>query len=184
MQDGQNWILPKEIANIWKNQLCLSMGPNGGSATFASEMIVLKTIGLVRQKQFLTKEIWIRPMISSATSTSGQSVSCIAWGGRFHPNQFKTTTYYPPAIMECRLCFQLFQQWHMWGNKTTRKKQWPLPVQCSTIALRGKVMRALEINGREENWNSKLDFGRGMFIEGGMQFVHFRERKFLCFSSN
>jgi hypothetical protein len=42
-------------------------------------------------------------MSSSAASTSSQSVSCIEWGGRFHPNQFKTT-FYPPAIMECRLC--------------------------------------------------------------------------------
>ncbi len=59
--------------------------------------------------------------------------------------------------------------WRRWGNKTTSKKQRPLPVRTVyyTIALRGKVMRAPEINGREENWNSKLDFGRGMFIEGG-----------------
>ncbi len=42
MQEGKNWILPKEIyANrffrdshwmeIWTNHLCPSMGPNGGS---------------------------------------------------------------------------------------------------------------------------------------------------------
>jgi hypothetical protein len=42
MQGGKNWILPKEMnANrffrdshwleIWKNHLCPSMGPNGGS---------------------------------------------------------------------------------------------------------------------------------------------------------
>jgi hypothetical protein len=28
----------------------------------------------------------------------------VAWGGRFHPSQFKTT-FHLPAIMECRLCF-------------------------------------------------------------------------------
>ncbi len=49
MQGGQNWILPIEInANqffwdsrwleIWKNQLCPFMGPNGGSAASASEL--------------------------------------------------------------------------------------------------------------------------------------------------
>jgi len=31
-------------------------------------------------------------------------ISELHGGGRFHPNQFKTTPY-PPAIMECRLCF-------------------------------------------------------------------------------
>jgi hypothetical protein len=44
MQEGENWILPKEInANwffwdshwleIWSNHLCLSMEPNGGSVS-------------------------------------------------------------------------------------------------------------------------------------------------------
>ncbi len=34
---------------------------------------------------FLSKEIWVRPKSSSATSTSGQSVSFVRY--RFHPNQ-------------------------------------------------------------------------------------------------
>jgi hypothetical protein len=42
MQGGKNWILPKLInANhwleIWKNHLCPSMGPNGGSVAMDSE---------------------------------------------------------------------------------------------------------------------------------------------------
>ncbi len=48
MQGGKNWILPKEInANrfflgshwleIWKNRLCPSMGPSGGSVAVDSE---------------------------------------------------------------------------------------------------------------------------------------------------
>jgi hypothetical protein len=69
--------------------------------------------------------------------------------------------------------------WRRWGDKTTSKKQRPLPVQCpNTIALRGKVMRAPEINGREEYWNSKLDFGRGMFIEGGAVRTIYRKEVF------
>jgi hypothetical protein len=48
MQGSKNWILPKEInANrffrdshwleIWKNPLCPSMGPNGGSVVMDSD---------------------------------------------------------------------------------------------------------------------------------------------------
>ncbi len=44
MQGSQNWISPKEInadrdshwLEIWKNQFCPSIGPNGGSAASAS----------------------------------------------------------------------------------------------------------------------------------------------------
>jgi hypothetical protein len=36
------------------------------------------------QNQFLTKEIWVRPMSISATSTNSQSVSCI---GRYIPSK-------------------------------------------------------------------------------------------------
>ncbi len=47
MQEGKNWILPKEMnANrffwdshwleIWKNHLCPSMAPNGGSVAMDS----------------------------------------------------------------------------------------------------------------------------------------------------
>jgi hypothetical protein len=57
--------------------------------------------------------------------------------------------------------------WRRWGNKTTAKSVASSCTVNYSIALRGKVMRAPEINGREENWNSKLDFGRRMFIEGG-----------------
>ncbi len=42
------------------------------------------------QNQFLTKEIWVRPMSSSATSTGSQSESC-GWGDRSHPDQSKTS---------------------------------------------------------------------------------------------
>jgi hypothetical protein len=47
-------------------------------------------------KRDFVKEILVKPMNRSATSTSNQ-----AWGGRFHSNQF---TIYSPAVMECRLC--------------------------------------------------------------------------------
>ncbi len=42
MLGGQNWILPKEVnadynwLEIWKNHICPSVGPNGGSAASAS----------------------------------------------------------------------------------------------------------------------------------------------------
>jgi hypothetical protein len=54
MQGGKNWILPKEInakrffwdshwLEIWKNQLCHSMGPNGGSVAMMDSGITLYT---------------------------------------------------------------------------------------------------------------------------------------------
>jgi hypothetical protein len=52
------------------------------------------------QNWFLSKEMWVRLMSSSATSTSGQSGN--AWEGRFHPNQLKLLLDLP-AIMECTL---------------------------------------------------------------------------------
>ncbi len=65
------------------------------------------------QNRFFTKEMWVRPMSSSATSTSGQSVSCM---GRYEVDSIHTS-FYPPAIMECRLCLwalaQLIKQNHM-----------------------------------------------------------------------
>ncbi len=61
MQGGQNWILPKEInANrffwdsywleIWKNQLCPSFGPDGGSAASATENNRSPTLILTHQR--------------------------------------------------------------------------------------------------------------------------------------
>jgi hypothetical protein len=57
IQGGKNWIFPKEInanrflrgprwVEIWKNHLCPSMGPNGGSVAMDSGrcMCVCKTI--------------------------------------------------------------------------------------------------------------------------------------------
>jgi hypothetical protein len=57
MQGGENWILPKEmnaIANrfyrdshwleIWKNHLCLSMGPDGRSVAPDSELDFLNNL--------------------------------------------------------------------------------------------------------------------------------------------
>ncbi len=45
MQEGKNWILPKETMStgshclkIWKNNLCPSMGPNGGSVALDTEI--------------------------------------------------------------------------------------------------------------------------------------------------
>jgi hypothetical protein len=60
---------------------------------------------------FLSREIWIRPMSSSATSTSSQSMSCM---GRWIPSKPVKTTLYPLAIMECRLCFSA------WTNEQQR----------------------------------------------------------------
>jgi hypothetical protein len=46
-------------------------------------------------------EIFVWPMSSSATSTSSQSGSCM---GRWIPFKPVWTTFFPPAMMECRLC--------------------------------------------------------------------------------
>jgi hypothetical protein len=54
MQGGKNWILLKEInANrffsdpnwleIWKNHLCPSLGPNGGSVAMDSDHLNIST---------------------------------------------------------------------------------------------------------------------------------------------
>jgi hypothetical protein len=51
MQEGKNWVFPKEInANLffgdsnwlelWKNHFCPSMGPNGGSVAMDSERYI------------------------------------------------------------------------------------------------------------------------------------------------
>ncbi len=52
----------------------------------------------------LVKEILVRPVSSSATQTSSQSVSCMR-------RQIPSTTFYPPdtAIMEYRLCLSALQ---------------------------------------------------------------------------
>jgi hypothetical protein len=56
----------------------------------------------VRSKPDSVKEILVTTMSSSATSTSGQSVSFMR-GGRFYSKLFKAPLY-SPTIMECRLC--------------------------------------------------------------------------------
>ncbi len=51
MQEGKNWILPKEMnakrffwdshwLEIWSNHFCPSMGPNGGSVAMDSVHVV------------------------------------------------------------------------------------------------------------------------------------------------
>jgi hypothetical protein len=52
------------------------------------ELAVCNTIDLFLrgQNRFWSKDIWVRPMSSSATSTSMQSVS-FARGGRFHTDK-------------------------------------------------------------------------------------------------
>jgi hypothetical protein len=55
MQEGKNWILPEEInANrfwdfhwleIWKNNLCPSMGPNRGGVAMDSAVVETEAIG-------------------------------------------------------------------------------------------------------------------------------------------
>ncbi len=83
MQGGKNWILPEEInANlffwdshwleIWKINLCPSMGPNGGSVATDSWP--------AKRRFYYTRVVktgfcLVRPMSCSATSTSSQSVS-------------------------------------------------------------------------------------------------------------
>ncbi len=37
MQEGKNWILPNWL-EIWKNNLCPSMGPNEGSVALYTEI--------------------------------------------------------------------------------------------------------------------------------------------------
>ncbi len=68
------------------------------------------------QNRFFTKEMWVRPMSSSSTSTSGQSVSCM---GRYEVDSIHTS-FYRPAIMECRLCLwalaQLIKPYNMPGT--------------------------------------------------------------------
>ncbi len=58
---------------------------------------------LRRFKRVFVKEIWIRPMSSSATWRVANRWG--TWGSRSHSNRFKTT-FYPPAKMEYHLCLQ------------------------------------------------------------------------------
>jgi hypothetical protein len=52
---------------------------------------------------FFTKDILVRPMSNSATSTSSQSVSCLHVEVDFIQTSSKLL-FYPPAITECCLC--------------------------------------------------------------------------------
>ncbi len=105
MQGGKNWILTEEInANlffwdshwleIWKIHLC----PYGYGLRARIPRGVSITDGRSKP-DFALDMVW--PMSSSATSTRSQSGSCM---GRWIPFKPVWTTFYPPTIMECRLC--------------------------------------------------------------------------------
>ncbi len=92
MQGGKNWILPKYInANrffwdshwleIWSNHFCPSVGLNGGSVATDSNRQSPQPRGDQITDGWLkpdsVKEIWVRPISRSASTTSSQSLSCM-----------------------------------------------------------------------------------------------------------
>ncbi len=98
------------------------------------------TDGWLKLDFVFVKENLIRPISSSATSNSSQSVSCIGTQISFKPVK---TTFCPPGIMEFRLCLSALCVWYCEQAYISFAHAHFLHTCCASVVLHQLICFAL-----------------------------------------